>query len=923
MKTRLISWMVCAALAACSGRSDEELLAAAAQRMQANDPGGASIELKNLLQRNPDNAQARQLLGKALLDAGDLAGAEIELRRAQDLGASPSQVAPLLAQALLESGQGRKLISELADRSLAEPEATAKLQGSLALAYLQQGNLLEAKAAATKAQQSAPGTEASVLVNARVRAAAGSRDEALNLLDELLARQAKSVKALQLKAEILAGMGRNEEVIDLLQRILQLDPNVYEARSLLLREALAKNRIDDATKLVESIPEKMAKRPQGRFLQAQLALAKGDAAKARELGQPLLKVMPNYVPLLRLLAGAHQQLGQIPDAENMLGQALKQLPEDRSLRRQYANLQLQARQPARALDTLKAVIDSGKVDADTLLIYGRAQMAQGNFAAADGAFAQAAKLRPEDPRLQAALALSTLVRDGGSNKAKADAAVAQLRELAAKDAGSAYDMLLVNAQLRRRDLPAALAAIDKLQAKTPNSPEPFNLRGRVQLAQKDFKQARASFEAASKADPKYLPAVLGLAALDQHDGRVEDAVKRLEAFVGQQSQSAMARLALAEMLFQSKADAERITTVLTEGVRLEPNEPALRVALIDHRLMLNDTAGAAQAAQEAAAALPTNPELLERLARTQLASNDKSQALKSYSKLTSLAPNKASGYLGLAQIRFMEQDIPGAEREIKRALDAEPNSVIAQRLSIQIAVRQGRLDQAQAQMRQRQKDRPNEGFAYIAEADIELRRQHPDLAIGLLKKAVATTDPQDAPVRLFSMLISMKKRDEALAFETQWLNAHPTDYAFAGGVADVLLAQGDFEAALSRYENFLKRNPDSLPFINNVAWLKAKTGKPGAAALAERGLKLKPSYAPLRDTYATVLAADKQYDKAINLQRQLISDVPDQPAYKITLAQVLIAAGKKDVARQELEALAKLGPQFSMQAQVAAMLKSL
>ena len=295
-------------------------------------------------------------------------------------------------------------------------------------------------------------------------------------------------------------------------------------------------------------------------------------------------------------------------------------------------------------------------------------------------------------------------------------------------------MLLVNAQLRRRDLPAALAAIDKLQAKTPNSPEPFNLRGRVQLAQKTSSRRAPPSRRPARPTPNTCRPCSGLAALDQHDGRVEDAVKRLEAFVGQQSQSAMARLALAEMLFQSKADAERITTVLTEGVRLEPNEPALRVALIDHRLMLNDTAGAAQAAQEAAAALPTNPELLERLARTQLASNDKSQALKSYSKLTSLAPNKASGYLGLAQIRFMEQDIPGAEREIKRALDAEPNSVIAQRLSIQIAVRQGRLDQAQAQMRQRQKDRPNEGFAYIAEADIELRRQHPDLAIGLLKR---------------------------------------------------------------------------------------------------------------------------------------------------------------------------------------------
>ena len=160
----------------------------------------------------------------------------------------------------------------------------------------------------------------------------------------------------------------------------------------------------------------------------------------------------------------------------------------------------------------------------------------------------------------------------------------------------------------------------------------------------------------------------------------------------------------------------------------------------------------------------------------------------------------------------MEQDIPGAEREIKRALDARQLQ-LRRAAAVHPDCRPSGLPRpSPGPDAPAPEGPPNEGFAYIAEADIELRRQHPDLAIGLLKKAVATTDPQDALVRLFSMLISMKKRDEALAFETQWLNAHPTDYAFAGGVvADVLLAQGDFEAALSRYENFLKRNPDSLP----------------------------------------------------------------------------------------------------------------
>ena len=317
--------------------------------------------------------------------------------------------------------------------------------------------------------------------------------------------------------------------------------------------------------------------------------------------------MPNYVPLLRLLAGPTSNRSD-PGRRKHVGQALKQLPEDRSLRRQYANLQLQARQPARALDTLKAVIDSGKVDADTLLIYGRAQMAQATFAAADGAFAQAAKLRPEDPRLQAALALSTWC-----------ATAVQQRPRPTRQPSCANWPPKTPAALRHaaRQRPAAPARSARRvgrhrQASGQDAQQPRTFKSCAAACnwRKKTSSRRALGEAASKADPKYLPAVLGLARA-RSARWPRRGTRATEAFVGQQS-PAMARLALAEMLFQSKADAERITTVLTEGVRLEPNEPALRVALIDHRLMLNDTAGAAQAAQEAAAALP-NPELLERL----------------------------------------------------------------------------------------------------------------------------------------------------------------------------------------------------------------------------------------------------------------------------------------------------------------------
>ncbi len=928
MKTRHFApLLLVAALVACGQRSEQDLLAAAQKRMEQKDVNGAVIELKNLLQQSPENANGRHLLGKALLESGDVAGAEIELRRAWELGAPRDELAPLLAQTLLLSGQSRKLIGEFSDQTLADPKAQSTLQQYLALAFLAQGNVSEAKAASGRALQLQPDSEDAIIVGARTKLAAGFPEEAIAALDQVILKNPKAARALQLKAEVLLSRGKLDDAEPLLRQVLALEPGSYDARSLLLRLAFGRQKLDVATKLVEEMPPELAKKPQGRFMQAQLALAKGDAAKAKELSLPLLKLMPNYLPLLRLASGAHQQLGEIADAENLLNQAIKLAPEDLALRRQFAGLQLQRRAPAKTLETLRPVLEAAKADADTLLLAGKAQLMQGNFEAADQAFAAAAKLRPDDAKTAAALALSAIARDsaspGGANRAKADAAIAQLRDIAAKDSGSNYDLMLINALIRRNEMPAALAALDKLAPKMQGSPVPDGLRGRIHLVRKDNAAAQAAFEAALKADAGYLPAVLGLVALDMQANRNDAAVKRLEGFVTTQPHSAQARMALADLLMQTRAPSERITDVLATGVREEPTEAGLRLALIDQYLRLGELAKAGQAAQEGSAALPLNVDLMERLARTQLAAGDKAQAAKTYARVTVMAPTRAQGWLGLAQLRYIDQDYAGAEREVKRALEADSSSVAAERLLIQLAARQGRFDEALASLRERQKKHPQEAYALVAEAEIEASRQHPDAAIAALRKAVVLRDSGDAPARLFAVLMLAKKRDEALAFETQWLAAHPQDQAFAAATADVLLARGELDQALTRYEALLKRAPDALPVINNVAWLRSKTGKPEARALAERGLKLNPDYAALRDTYATVLANEKDYSKAISLQRQLISDQPDQPSYKLNLAQILIQSGDKPAAKAELESLAKLGKKFPQQGQVEALLKAL
>ena len=71
-------------LSACGTElSDQEYVSRAKDALDKGELRSASIYLKNALAQNPNNAEARWLLGKAHLDIGDGGSAEKELLRAR------------------------------------------------------------------------------------------------------------------------------------------------------------------------------------------------------------------------------------------------------------------------------------------------------------------------------------------------------------------------------------------------------------------------------------------------------------------------------------------------------------------------------------------------------------------------------------------------------------------------------------------------------------------------------------------------------------------------------------------------------------------------------------------------------------------------------------------------------------------------
>ena len=153
--------------------------------------------------------------------------------------------------------------------------------------------------------------------------------------------------------------------------------------------------------------------------------------------------------------------------------------------------------------------------------------------------------------------------------------------------------------------------------------------------------------------------------------------------------------------------------------------------------------------------------------------------------------------------------------------------------------------------------------------------------------------------------------------------AHPADANFGIHLGSVALSQKKPALAEQRYRDVLKRSPDNVFALNNLAFVLTAQKKPGGVALAEKAVRLAPDQPALMDTLALSYAQDNQLDKALALQNRVVAANPEMPNYRLTLAKLQVEAGDKVGARAELSRLAAMGPAFESQDAVARLVATL
>lgn len=133
----------------------------------------------------------------------------------------------------------------------------------------------------------------------------------------------------------------------------------------------------------------------------------------------------------------------------------------------------------------------------------------------------------------------------------------------------------------------------------------------------------------------------------------------------------------------------------------------------------------------------------------------------------------------------------------------------------------------------------------------------------------------------------------------------------------------DLAEGLRLFERVLALHPNNAIALNNAAWIKGELGRDGALSDAERANVLAPNQPPLMDTWAMLLSAANQHEKAVEIQKKALQLQPQALGLKLNLAKIYAKAGQKDAARVLLDELSAAGARFPAQAEVEQLKKSL
>lgn len=808
------------AISGCSEKAPttEQMLSRANEALAAKKYVQAEKDYREVLRVAPDNTFAMRNLGSLYYDQGQIAQAYALLKKYAGLQPDDPEMQVKYGFALFATGefaQARETTLQALSKRPGDEQALSLLadtarspddlrdvrktiedlqkndqdrsgyRAALGSLYLRQGDKARAEAEFKKAIELDPKSStphvglATLYWGDNDLKAADQEFKAAAELSPLNSPVRMRYVDFKLRTQATA------EAKAMLQDINGKLPDYLPPRVALLKIACAEQQKEDCAARVQNILAQDPVNFEAVYQDALISASKGDLAKAiREL-EFLANSFPRSALVRYQLASAYllsaNNASEVnartatDNAENRLSDAVKLDPKLEPAVLLYSELKIRKGSAAAAIEPLRELVKDRPQTAQAHYLLAAAHVAQGQNAEASKVYQQMLTLFPKEA--QPPFLLGTVQLAQGQQ--------AEARKSFEQSAAIAPEYLpaterLIDFDIADKQYGAALDRVQRQIDRDPKLAQPWALRAKIHLAQRDLARAEPDLLKAIELDPKFEAANLLLAQLYTASDRQAQAIQKLDGFVAQ-NKSAPALLQLAS-IHERASNYPAARDAYEKLIAINGNNViALNNLAVIYSERLDQGDKALDLAKRARTLFPDNPNFADTLGWVMFKKGDYRNALPLLQEGAAKLTDNPEVQYHLAMVNYMLGDEAAARAALQKVVQppvtfAQKNEA-EQRLAILSIDTQTTTGTARATLDSFLKQQPKDPAALTRLARLQAQEGKADQAIDTYQKAI-DANPVFAPaLRDLALIYTARTTDEAKAFDmtSKARQAYPND----------------------------------------------------------------------------------------------------------------------------------------------------
>jgi tetratricopeptide (TPR) repeat protein len=704
-------------------------------------------------------------------------------------------------------------------------------------------------------------------------------------------------------ARAYEGLQRVPEMIDELRRTVTLDPANLDAQTKLGNYYLAGSRgkadvIAEAERLAKEVLAKNPDHIEGHILMGSVLFAQKQTEKAFAELNRAIELDPKRVESYLSLGRFYLVTRDTTKAEELYRKAISVNPDSPLAHSEYGRFLAQNNRPAEAEAELRKAVEVAPTDRPARFLLAGYYLVTKQLDKAEENYKALAELDKEKPEGPVALA------DFYSATNRLDEAIKIYQDVLAKSPDyMAGRYRLSEILLMRGDTQGASAQIEEALKKDAKDRQALLLRARLKSHGGQTEGLKAAIEDLNevlKQDPNSRPALYFIAQANFNLGMVDQArsyASDLERNYPDYLPAKLLQIQISVAAGDPKSAMATSTDLIDRLNKTAPdreNSPQLLAEIKEKaylargaaQIQLGNAAAARQDLELARQAAPNDPAIYNSLALLSLNEKKPDEAIGFYEDALKVDSTNFNALNGLINLFAQRQELGKAHARVDQVLSSYPNNPSLHYLKAQIYGYERNAQGAETELRKSLELDPNYLAAYSALGALFINSQQSDRAIAEYRKILELRPDNAMAYTIIGMLEDARKNYDAAADNyRKALEKDQNAIIAANNLAWLYAVQGkgNLDEAVRLAQGVVQKNANMAGFIDTLGWVYYKKGLHAAAV--------------------------EQLQKAVAVDEVTARNGKVSPSatYRFHLGMALMAKGDKQASRRELETALKLG----------------